>query len=276
MSFCPQCGAPTTPGMSFCTACGRTLTPAAPAAPTPAAPHPTTPYAHAAGLPPAPPPIAAAPSRPVGKTVEPWIVILLAIVTFGIYPLFLWWRAAREVDGHAGSDALALVRPGVVIAAVGLVLNSVLGAIAVGEVFALVLADPQNPPDSTAITTMIGGHPLYPVAAFAQVVGAVLLYTGLARMWRALHDAEARLGRRDPVQAGTLAGIGYASAAATALSSILTLTSDGLGFAAAMALSGLLGFAGFALFIALLWVMYTTQKHLNELWQASAPRAAGW
>lgn len=269
MSFCPQCGAPTSPTMSFCTACGRTLAP--PAAPSA--------QAAPASLPAMAPPVAAASGRPVGKTVEPWIVVVLGIVTFGIYPLFLWWRASREVDAYAGSQSHALVRPGVIIAAVALVLGLALGVMAAMQAFAAILADPENPPDTMQITADMASNPLYALLALAQVVGAALLYTGLARMWRTLGAEETRLGRRDPLQPGPYIGIGIAAATAGALSSLLTYITGVMGDmtnVAYTALSSILGFASFGAFVALLWVMYGTQKRLNELWAASAPRPAGW
>ncbi|HVM45280.1 MAG TPA: zinc ribbon domain-containing protein, partial [Candidatus Thermoplasmatota archaeon] len=78
MSFCPRCGAPTNAGQSFCGSCGERLAagivapPPPPAAPSPA-------------FAPAPAPPA---SGPAGRVREPFIVVLLAVVTLGLYSLY--------------------------------------------------------------------------------------------------------------------------------------------------------------------------------------------
>ena len=261
MSFCPQCGAPASPGLSFCTACGRTL------APGPATPAPQPALAPAEGA------AAARPSSgPAGKTVEPWVVVLLGIVTFGIYPLVLWWRASREVDAFTGSRSHPVVRIGVLLSAVALALMAIVIAMTFGTVFAAVMADPESPPDADALSRGMVESPLYLAAAVVQVAGAVTIYAGLHKTWSALQAEETRRGRQDPVRPQLFAGIGLASAlvgVVSAFASSFLGTTEGAAAVAAM----LLGFVGFALSIALFWVMYATQKHLNELWRAAS---AGW
>lgn len=39
---------------------------------------------------------------PVGKVRPFWLIVVLSVVTFGLYGLAYWWMAFREVDEHAG------------------------------------------------------------------------------------------------------------------------------------------------------------------------------
>lgn len=104
MSFCPQCGKPTTPGASFCVACGTTLAPAPPASATPS--DPSNPMAAA------PTPVLATPrDRPVGVTIIGVVFIVgSAFLALGmlIAMLFVaggtaWWIAfSREWMPYMG------------------------------------------------------------------------------------------------------------------------------------------------------------------------------
>lgn len=256
MAFCPQCGAPTTPAMSFCVACGRTLEPPL-AGPPSAQPLPA---GGAAG---------GAPGRPLGKTVTPWLVILLAVVTLGIYPLFLWWRVSREVDTFAAARSRPLVVPGVIVSAVATAAGIILGAIAMSAIVSAVLQDPENVPEADVFTAKLAASPFYVITIVLALVGAILLYLGLGRVWTAMRAEEERLAlpERTPAEAFLVVGLG--AAASSAGSSLLAE----YGPAGVLAdVSGILGFVSFALGVALLWVMYSTQKRLNALWRT----ARGW
>jgi hypothetical protein len=238
--------------MSFCVACGRMLDPAATSAPSEAT---------------APP--AAASGRPVGKTVAPWLVILLTVVTLGVYPFFLWWRASREVDAFADARSHALVLPGVLIGAAAAATSIVLAGMAFGDVFSAIFADPENVPDGEIIAAQLAGSPIHLVAVGLGLVGAAFLYAGLARMWGAMLREEERLARPERTPVAAFLTIGISAAVASALSSLLAAWAQD---AVLGAVGNLFGVVSFALGIAMLWVMYATQRRLNALWRA----AQGW
>lgn len=230
--------------MRFCGSCGESLpqqgadvrdrTPIAPAASL--APPPThaqapeaevAPAAHAAG--------------PVGETREPVIVLLLAVVTLGLYGLYYWWIASREVDEHTQrpGNSHNLVRIGTIVSvAAGIVL--VFAVISfLGSLFADLVAGRQ-PTDQEIASMVLGGIGIFLLAATAAFVGSVLRLVGKWRMWSALEAHERARMHPNPLSAGLMVGLVIGS-----------------------------WFIPFVGWILPLVVMYLTQEHLNQAWEAA-------
>ncbi|MEA3199398.1 MAG: hypothetical protein QOE90_826 [Thermoplasmata archaeon] len=175
MSFCARCGAPLAPGVSFCTSCGALAS--APASVAPAWVQPVEPRG----------------PRPVGRTLEPWLVPLLVFITLGIYALVWLWRVSQEVDAFTGRPERAhpRVRTGVwlaVAAAVALVLALVvLVPVAVRNAGADTLA-----PDDEAATAL-GGLVILAGGAIG-LAAAIFLLVGGWRVWEAIREDERRRG----------------------------------------------------------------------------------
>lgn len=244
MSFCPQCGAATQPAMTFCTACGATLPPqAAPVAPV--AP------AHAAF---AAPDATTAPRGAAGKMVAPWKAIVFPFLTLGIYVYVFWWRIAHEIDAYARSNASGLVRMGLGLMVLGL-LGTILAAIQILlPVFSALVADPTSvDPETIDASDEYLTSPLYVGSSVLGFVGGVLLWMGLWRAWRALETDERQRSVVKPIDARVFVAILVAGS----VLGVLALVLPGLGL------------LSFATFVATLWVMYTTQVHLNMAWVAN-------
>ncbi|HUR68195.1 MAG TPA: DUF4234 domain-containing protein [Candidatus Thermoplasmatota archaeon] len=175
MSFCPRCGAPTTASETFCTACGESLAPAIlrPSAPPSGFPSPAMPQ-------PA--------SRPAGRVQDPMLVLLLTLVTLGIYGFFYWLRVSREVDAYIGKPGHShkLMRNGYLIALVGgLVL--VVGLV----YFSVAAPDALDGATGANAAAQLGGLFLFIVAAaIAAGVGGIMTLVGRWRVWQAIEDAE--------------------------------------------------------------------------------------
>lgn len=226
MSFCPRCGAPTTASMSFCTSCGESLPPAVYPAPA------SAPAAAPASAPAAAPAVAPAtvpPRGPVGQVMEPWLVIILTLVTLGIYQFFYWVRVAREMDEFRATPGHA--RKPIVTA-----LWLMLGAIVVGffafYAFFSSFSFSEAEPEPSAAGAAGGGLGLLLFIA-AVIAATVLLYVGQWRVWSGIETEERARAHPKPLSPG--------------LQLVFVLVP----------------YLNFVTF----WVaLYRTQDHLNALW----------
>lgn len=259
MSFCPRCGAATTPGMSFCTACGENL-PAVPVAP---------PATLAPGAPPGATPLAAGPTGPVGKRVHPAAAAILAFIFSGIYPLWFWWRTSREMDAYRGPTARPshpLVRGGVALSAAAVVLSIAIAAIVSQDLdLTTVLQDEGVQVAAERFTTAVAEHPWTPAQVGLSILGAGVLYAGLWRLWNAIREEDERR-RRSPTFDPRLA------LAILAGGTLLPLLSYVVTDAAMLAVIDLVVLV---LMIGALFVVYQVQARLNEVWRSTPPPAAG-
>lgn len=190
------------------------------------------PAAAPAGLRPLSPPPAAAPApgRPVGKVRSPGLVLLLTLVTLGIYSWFWWWSISKETDAHLQRrHAHPLVRLGIFLGLGALVLY-VLGFV----LFAGGIAAAASGSTSGFAAAGIGGLLVLFLAAAVALGAGICLLVGAWRIWSVLRDREKALGAAKPLSPGWQLAfylIPYVN-------------------------------------IVTCWVaMYRTQSHLNAMWQ---------
>lgn len=214
MADCAACGRRLDEGASFCTACGQRV-----------------PTAHTR-----------APAL-AGRVQEPWVVVVLTIVTLQVY-LYVWaWRVSREVDAWRGAgDAHAAVRRGVLLGSVGgiLFLAAFLGVVGLGGLWIEPAPGLEGPPTddpfsglpTEALVLLVGG---ILGGGMLMVAGGVWFFVGLWRVWRALEEERRRRGGR-----------GFSPV----LMLVLTL----------LPYVNLVGGP---------YAQYRTQKELNEIWAAT-------
>ncbi|HET6406154.1 MAG TPA: DUF4234 domain-containing protein [Candidatus Thermoplasmatota archaeon] len=231
MAFCPRCGAPTTPGMRFCASCGERLA---------AGVMPPAPPASAA------PPFAATPAAahapgPAGRPREGMIVVLLAIITFGLYGLYFWWVTSRELDDYTRKPGNShnLIRIGTIISVVAGVVLFFAGIAFVASIIAEA-ASGGEPSEEEILAMVFGGIGLFFLVGTAGFVGSVIRLVGKWRMWSALEEDERRRLHASPLSAGLM-----------------------------LALTILSWFVPFVGWVLPLVVLYMTAEHLNEAWQAA-------
>lgn len=225
MAFCPRCGAPTTATTSFCTACGESISPAPP--PTSAATSAPAPWV-ARG--------------PPGARREPWVVIVLAIVTFGFYALFYWWNVSKEMDAYAGKPGHShkVVKIGILVSVVAGVLGLIAIVMMIGALFAAEFDGTAG--DEALFAPLAGAIMLYVFMMIALFVGGILLLVGKYRVWETLEQDERARGHASPLSAGLMIGLAIGA-----------------------------WFVPFAGLVLPFVVLYMTTDHLNQTWgQASA------
>lgn len=248
---CPACGFA---GPSPSRAPVAPTAPAAPAAPAPApaAPAPApVPAAYAVpaplsaaydAMPPAPAPAAR------GKTVAPWLVVLLTIVTFGIYTLVFWWRTSREADGLLGRHhAHPIFRRGLFLYLAGVALALVAFLAFIGLMSGLDAARDGEGLSETLLGVGAIGLLLVLAAAGVMVAGGIMMLMGEYRTYASVHAAEASRGRPDPLNVNLYFWLPLG-----------------------LALAGIIPFIGvlfsLASYVLMLTFMALLQGRLNALW----------
>lgn len=200
MSFCPRCGAPTTPSMSFCTACGETLAPAVYPQGQPAQP-PSPAVAPTGALP------AAAPAAPRvrGQTQEPALVVLLTIVTLGIYQYVYWWRVSKEVDAFRGTPGHAHkpIRIATFLGIGVFVLAMIMVFSLIGSMVANVEAlESETITDEQAFAMMGPFFVFFPILMIAGIAAFILLLVGEWRVWSTIENEERARNHPKPLSPG--------------------------------------------------------------------------
>ena len=191
MSFCPRCGATTADGARFCGACGATLA---------AVPAPSF----------VPPP-GARPAGPAGQVREPWLPILLSLVTLGVYWLVYWWLVSKETDAYEGrpGHAHSLVKWGVLARVAGMVAAIMMA----GALFTAIAGNPEmfaedaNPTEeqmAAFFASMMSFMGLMMLGGIASLVGLILLAMGEWRVWKAIEADERRRGHASPISPGLM------------------------------------------------------------------------
>lgn len=220
---CPSCGAAVdvpVDGWTRCPDCGFEVGPSGGSEPEPA---------DAARAP---------PSRdhgPVGEDRDPVLVVVLSLITFGIYRLYWLWVVSEEIDDYDpdAKSAHKLVKIGYVAIAVALValLVALAGLLASGSM------RPGAGPDAA----MAGFGLFMGLAVLALIVAFLLPLIGEYRLWTKIRDDEVRADVRDP------------------LDPVIQLV---------LVLVPIVNIVGF-------WIaLYRTQDHLNDVW-ARAQKAGG-
>lgn len=227
MPFCPRCGASTTSSMSYCVACGESLAPA-----TTMAPRPTASTSQAPG---------GAATGPPGMTRDPLVVVLLSVVTLGLYGLYYWWVVSREVDDYARPTAPShnLMRIGTVLALVGgavliFTLVSFLGALFAGSMSSGTFDEPT---DAEVLAALLSGIGFFLLGATMAFAGAICRLVAKYRIWQAIEDAERHRPHARPLSSGLMLALAI--------------------------LAWFLSGPGVVVSLILVWM---TQDHLNRLW----------
>lgn len=225
---CPSCGTRVetpTEGTVRCRACGFEFQVAAGETVVPDAPAETAPSGRAPGA-----TGATADRGPAGRDRDPVVVVILTLVTLGIYRLLWLWEVSQEIDDFTGRDPSAhkLVRIGYIVLGVT-VLVMLLAAVGI------VVVGFSGAPGAPASDAALAGFGLIVILGFVVLLGAFLLpLIGEWRVWQKIHDDEIRADVRDPLD--------------PVVQLILTL----------IPLINIVGF----------WIaLYRTQDHLNALWR---------
>lgn len=185
--------------MSYCTSCGESLAPGMMST----APPPTGSVAPDAPM----SPIAAAapaPRGPVGKVQEPWLVIILTFVTFGIYGFFYWWRVSKEIDAYRGTPGHAFkpIRIGAIVGAIGGVLMLVLWISFMSALLSSDFAASGAEPTDEDFAAVMGSFAFFPLVFIAVIVAVVFWYVGQWRVWSGIEAEERARNHPKPLSPG--------------------------------------------------------------------------
>jgi hypothetical protein len=207
---CPQCStvvnATTDPVL--CPNCGFTA-PLPPNAAQSAAPPPPTPMPYSGSMSP-PPGYGGQPSynpptmpnvyggqRPVGKERPVALVVILTILTLGIYTLIWEWKISKEMDAFTGQPGRhKIIRTAIVLAMVGIIVI-LLGVVLVVKGIPEVESALPGP-------TFLPGFLLFFVAAGLFIAAYIMMVMGLYRIWTALEHDDKMRAEQNPTSAGLL------------------------------------------------------------------------
>lgn len=262
---CPRCStvlAAEAGQDAVCPSCGF-------AAPVPATPQPPGAGPASVALAPVLTPVPEGTDVPAwarrGKVVHPATVVLLVVVTLGIYPLVFWWRVSKETDllrGHR--HAHRVLKVGILVAVIGFVVAVVVVAAGLAQAYAILETGDGGRfrSEEEAVQALVDASlPLAIVATLALVaalVGCVMVAVGQYRSWDTLRSAERAQSGESSINPGLYLFVP-------------------LGF---VLCGGIPGIAGLLLALAGLVLgltfMAITQAHLDHIWvtQAAAPAPA--
>lgn len=198
------------------------------------------------------PPYAASPSSyaqaaapratgPPGQVREPFVVILLAIVTLGLYGLYYWWVVSREVDEYTQKPGHShkLVQIGTIISLVAGVILFFAAISFIGTIIAEA-ADGQEPTEEEVLGMVFGAIGTFILVGMAAFAGSIIRLVGKYRLWSALEENERARMHPNPLSAGLMIAL--------------------------VILAWFVPFIGFVLPLVVMWM---TQEHLNQAWQAA-------
>lgn len=258
---CPRCATILTAEVgatAVCPSCGFSATVPPPGTAPPPAPEPGAPLLT---------PVAPGAEVPAwarrGKAVHPALVVMLALVTLGIYGIAYWWRVSKETDllrGHR--HAHRVLKVGVLLAVIGFVVAVVVAAATAAVAYGIgATAEERFRSEDEAIQAIVDaslpGAVVVLFAVLAALAGLVMVAVGQYRSWDTLRSAETARDGASVVNPGLYLFL--------PLGLLLCAAIPGVGWL--MALGGLaLG----------LTFMAITQARLNRMWAglAAAPSPA--
>ncbi len=131
---------------------------------------------------------------PPGKEVSPGLVILLGIITFGIYLLFWGWNRTGEIDTYSrgATDTHGPFKIGV-----GLYLGA-----AVLWVVAFIVTG-----SASDFSNLGPGLALMGLAGLVGLAGAIALIVSYWRMWKFIEVQERELGSMNPLSPGLMVAL---------------------------------------------------------------------
>lgn len=199
-----------------------------------------------------------------GKVVHPATVLVLALVTLGIYCLVFWWRVSKETDllrGHR--HAHGVLKTGILVAIIGFVVAVIVIAAGLAQAYFIVETGEQRfRSEQDAVQALVDASlPLAIVAALALVaalVGCVMVAVGQYRGWDTLRSVERAQAGESSINPGLYLFLPIGLVMCGGIPSVVGL---------------LLGLGGLALGLTF---MAITQARLDHLWttQAVAPAPA--
>lgn len=168
-------------------------------------------------------------------------MLVLAVVTFGIYGLYYWWVASREMDEYARRPGHShkLIRIGTIVLLVAMAVL-VFALISFFGTLIAASASGDEPTGGEVVAMVFGAFGVFFLAATAAFVGEVVRLVGKYRYWEMLEADERRRGHATPLSAGLML--------------ILSLV------------GWFLPFIGWVLPLI---VLYMTNEHTNQAWAAA-------
>lgn len=168
----------------------------------------------------------------------PSLVLLLTLVTLGIYAFAYWWSASRQVDAHVrpALPSHARVRRGCILMLASILPHLVASVLLVGagaDTF-----DDEPRPRGFADPLFVGGAIALILAWLLTLAGLVLVGMGLLRLWRILRDEDVARSHPRPLRPGVqllLVAFPYVN------------------------------------LVGMWFVLYRTQTRLNRMWDGAAP-----
>lgn len=175
---------------------------------------------------------------PRGTTRETWLVLVLSLVTFGIYNLYYWWVVSRDVDAYAQrpNHSHKLVKIGTLI-----LVGAIVGALVlIVPILAAIItvSTAQADPGPEVLGALVGYVGLLFLLGAVYFGGAIVRLVGKYRMWELVEADERRRNVPSPLSAG-----------------IMLL----------LALAG--WFVPFVGVVMPFVILYMTQEHLNAAWR---------
>jgi len=201
-------------------------------------------------------------------------VVLLVVVTLGVYGYVWWWRTSGGLDRHQMRRyAHPIMRWGVVLSAAAGAVAIVAAVMAFGAVWPLVGLQQGDPLPDVSVGLLAATMVLFVVVFLVGLPGAVLSYIGYWRTWAALRDGQRASGLGPVVDPTVLLlvvllapfGIGMAGGVAGAALQVVDPV-------ASLVVQTMFSLAGQ---VPLLWAIHRTQSRLNGLWDRLGPPGPG-
>ena len=215
---------------------------------------------------------------PVGKLRHPVAVVVLSIVTLGIYTLVWWLKVSREVDdAWPTARARKTMLTGTVLLVSGYAIMVVAGAGLTSIILPAYHNYLDENPDGdvagfredygsyidTSSSTLKGLVIALAIGGLALLAGSIVRLVAMIRTWKGLRDAERSVG----LQAIPVGLVTTFAILNLLIGGPTSVRPSGESASAASVLSTMAGLLAFAMLIVN-WSL--TQVHLNRLWRSSA------
>lgn len=208
-------------------------------------------------------------------------MVLLTVVTLGIYGYVWGWKTSKELDGLQGRPySHPFLRIWVFLVITTFVVMAVAMLLMFGSLLSLVLdapeggsGEPEERFGAGHLAGILGGVLLMVLVSFVGLAAQVLAFLGFWRLWSQVRQEQDRSGIQPPLQPGTHLGIWLGALGANY---VVSFASSFLGpflllpFVLVVAVVVVLALA-VAIAVAQLYSMHQVQQHLNQVWYHLAP-----